>query len=114
MSIARVAKRAGVSTATVSRVLNRVQGVSNRAAEQVWSAVEELKFDVLQAKRGPAIGSKRPALVRPRTGLIAAVTVGHSRDVLRFPVINAVVEGISRAAKPQGFRILLDEISDPA
>jgi LacI family transcriptional regulator len=114
MSIARVAKRAGVSTATVSRVLNRIPGVSPKTSEQVWSAVEELKFDVLGSKRGPAIGSTRSPLVRPRTEIIAAITVGHGRDVLRFPVINAVLEGVQRAAKGRGLRLMIDEIFDPS
>jgi DNA-binding LacI/PurR family transcriptional regulator len=113
MSIARVAKHANVSTATVSRVLNHVPGVSERTAEAVWNAVGELKFDVLQVRRGPTVGSKRNPLVRPRTGIIAAVMLGISRDVLRFPVMNAVIEGIRRASKDSGYRLLLDEILDP-
>jgi LacI family transcriptional regulator len=80
----------------------------------VWTAVEELKFDVMGAKRGPAIGSTRPSLVRPRTEMIAAVTVGHGREVLRFPVITAVLEGVQRAAKSRGLRLMIDEIADPS
>jgi LacI family transcriptional regulator, galactose operon repressor len=44
MSIREVAKRAGVSTATVSRTINRVATVDPHLAKRVWKAVDELSF----------------------------------------------------------------------
>jgi LacI family transcriptional regulator len=44
MSIREVAKRAGVSTATVSRTINRVSTVDPHLAKRVWKAVDELSF----------------------------------------------------------------------
>ena len=44
MDILQVAKRAGVSTATVSRVLNRLPGVRQQTMARVQRAVEELNY----------------------------------------------------------------------
>ncbi len=44
MNLADVAKRAGVGTATVSRVLNDHPGVKNSTRARVYRAIEELKY----------------------------------------------------------------------
>lgn len=44
MDIREIAKRARVSTATVSRTINRIQTVDPRLAKRVWKVVEELGY----------------------------------------------------------------------
>jgi DNA-binding LacI/PurR family transcriptional regulator len=44
MDIREIAKRAGVSTATVSRAINRVPSVNRQLAKRVWSVVDELGY----------------------------------------------------------------------
>jgi len=44
MDIRQVAKRAGVSTATVSRTINSPQQVKPGTARRVWKVIEELKY----------------------------------------------------------------------
>ncbi|MGH9543944.1 MAG: LacI family DNA-binding transcriptional regulator [Terriglobales bacterium] len=44
MDIREIAKRAKVSTATVSRAINRVPSVNPALAKRVWSVVEELGY----------------------------------------------------------------------
>lgn len=44
MNIQEIAKRARVSTATVSRTINRLPSVKPQLAKRVWRAVEELGF----------------------------------------------------------------------
>lgn len=44
MNIHEIAKRAGVSTATVSRTINRVPSVGPRLAKRVWKVVDELGY----------------------------------------------------------------------
>jgi LacI family transcriptional regulator len=44
MDIREIAKRAKVSTATVSRAINRVPTVNPALAKRVWSVVEELGY----------------------------------------------------------------------
>ncbi|HEX4156568.1 MAG TPA: LacI family DNA-binding transcriptional regulator [Acidobacteriaceae bacterium] len=92
MNITAVAKRAGVSTATVSRVMNGTANVSPETAERVREAVEALNFypDV----NARALGSGRSGLY----GLIISditnpyfpelvkafedIAVEHGQDVL--------------------------------
>jgi len=44
MNIREIAKRARVSTATVSRTMNRIPTVQPLLAKRVWKAVEELGY----------------------------------------------------------------------
>src|SRR5215469_16844603 len=44
MDIREIAKRAKVSTATVSRAINRVPTVDPQLAKRVWKVVEELGY----------------------------------------------------------------------
>lgn len=44
MDIREIAKRARVSTATVSRAINRVPTVSPQLAKRVWNVIEELNY----------------------------------------------------------------------
>jgi LacI family transcriptional regulator len=44
ISIRDVAKRAGVSIATVSRTVNRIATVNEELAARVWKAVEEVGY----------------------------------------------------------------------
>src|SRR6202011_5991024 len=44
MDIREIAKRAKVSTATVSRTINRVPSVDPQLAKRVWKVVEELGY----------------------------------------------------------------------
>jgi DNA-binding LacI/PurR family transcriptional regulator len=110
MSIEQVAKYAGVSTATVSRVLNSVPVVSESTVRNVRAAVEALKYDPMEVKRGPRLGTRRGTA--KKCGMIAIMSVGLHREKLRFPVTNAVVEAITRSAKQSGIRVLLDEMPD--
>src|SRR5258708_7242436 len=44
VSIRDVAKRAGVSIATVSRAVNNISTVNAELAERVWKAIEEIGY----------------------------------------------------------------------
>jgi LacI family transcriptional regulator len=92
MNITAVAKRAGVSTATVSRVMNGTANVSPETAKRVREAVEELNF--YPDTNARALGSGRSGLY----GLIISditnpyfpelvkafedIAVEHGQDVL--------------------------------
>jgi DNA-binding LacI/PurR family transcriptional regulator len=111
MSIVRVAKYAGVSTATVSRVLNSVPVVSEETVRNVRAAIEALKYDPFEVKRGPRPGSRRPVPTK-KAGMIALMAVGLDANVPRFHVISGVVDSITRSAKQAGVRVLLENMPD--
>ncbi len=113
ISIAQVAKAAGVSTATVSRVLNDFPGVRSETVHQVRDAVKSLNYRPQRSHSANKSNRPRGSRRSSRTGNIAAITLGQTRDWLELPVMAAVVAGIQRAAMQQGFRLLLDELPDP-
>lgn len=59
MNIHAIAKRAGVSTATVSRTMNRVPTVKPQLAKRVWKAVEELGYFPNMQARALVSGKSR-------------------------------------------------------
>jgi LacI family transcriptional regulator len=115
MSIVGVAKLAGVSIATVSRVLNDVPVVNPRTVEAVRRAVAELGYTPLRAKKN----SKNPArrvgkLPQLRSNQIAVLAVGGNQGWLSMPVMASVLAGITRAAREYDLRLMLDEVPENA
>ena len=113
MSVTRIAEKAGVSIATVSRVLNNSRPVDPRLAERVRKAMEELQLPARQVRRR---GRGRPAgsgsSAKPMT--IAIVAVGNAyRTWFELPVIAAVVAELTRAAQDHHMGILMTEMPDP-
>ncbi len=136
MSIVQIARRAGVSAATVSRVLNDFPGVRRETQDQVRAAARELNYVAPLVKRGPKLGSgkangragglaagratngSRKSASSRRTGAIAVVAVGGSnknwnnKEWLQLPVMAAAVTSIARAASQNGLNVLLEEMWD--
>lgn len=113
MSIAEVAKAAGVSTATVSRVLNDFPGVRIETVQQVRAAVAALRYTPLRVRKPhPGTGSNGLSRSSLKTGNIAVITVGHDSGWLQLPVMASVVSGIQRAAAELGQRLILEELRD--
>jgi LacI family transcriptional regulator len=111
--IIEIAKAAGVSTATVSRVLNNAPGVRVETAQLVRDTLEALRFKrqrIRRRRRHDVAGGVR---VSVRTGSLAVIAVGHSRAWLQMPVMASVVYGIQRACGELGFRLILDDLPDP-
>jgi LacI family transcriptional regulator len=63
MTLEQVARRAKVSTATVSRALNNTPGVSASVRARVMRTVEELKYSPNLHARGLAAGSRSVGLI---------------------------------------------------
>jgi LacI family transcriptional regulator len=111
MSITRVAKHAGVSIATVSRVLNHSPSVKPETARQVWRSIQALQYQKSVTAKTPA-AEKR--MVKG-TGKIAILTVGQPRaDWLSIPVMAEVVSSITQAAQAHNVGVLLEEMPDPS
>jgi DNA-binding LacI/PurR family transcriptional regulator len=88
-----VAHHAGVSTATVSRVLNTPERVNEETRQRVMDAIQQLGYRINVAARH---------LRTNQTRLIAVVIPSISE-----PVINQVVEAVEDAAIEQGYTLLL-------
>jgi len=111
MSLVDVAKRAGVSIATVSRVLNNTPGVRPETIKHVQRALRAASYDPTAVRRGPRHGKRDGK----RTQSIAVLVLGQTQEEwFRLPVFAAVVAGINRAANERGLQVLIDHVLDPA
>jgi DNA-binding LacI/PurR family transcriptional regulator len=107
-----VAQVAGVSRATVSRVINGVRNVSPELHEVVWNAVELIGYVPNRAAR---------SLVTRRTGTIALVVSDsepHDDDpfMSRFfsdPFFGRVVGGLMSVLRPAGVQLALQLVGNP-
>lgn len=101
MNIKKIAERANVSTATVSRLINKTSYISPETAEKVWSAIDELGYYPNVNARGLASG--RSLLL----GLIVS-------DIVN-PFFPELVKSFEEAAMQQGYEIITANTNyDPA
>jgi LacI family transcriptional regulator len=96
VTIADVARHAGVSTAAVSKVLRNAYGVSAEMSERVQSAIAELGYRPHAAARG----------LRGRS-----FTIGLLLDTIRNPFFAEIFEGASEAVASTGFQVLVGSTS---
>jgi LacI family transcriptional regulator len=97
-TIADVAARAGVSLATVSRVLNGNPTVDATLAEKVRTAARELNYTASPLARSLVLG---------RTNTVAVVVPD-----LENPTFHGVLRGLSRAARRDGYHILVADSAE--
>ncbi|WP_345751128.1 LacI family DNA-binding transcriptional regulator [Microbacterium rhizophilus] len=93
VTIADVARRAGVSPATVSRIMNGRFAGEDVVAERVRAAADELSYAPSPLARSLALG---------RTHAIAFVVPD-----LANPAFQSVLAGLSKTAARDGYRVLI-------
>jgi LacI family transcriptional regulator len=93
IGIADVAVKAGVSHATVSRVMNGNFTVDPEIAARVRAAALELKYQPNPVGRSLALGKTD--------------TIGIVVPDLANPTFQAILRGLSRAAAQDGYRVLI-------
>jgi LacI family transcriptional regulator len=93
-----VAKRAGVSTATVSKVLSNTPYFTEETRDKVMRAVAELGYMPNLAAR---------ALSSGRTRIIAVVFPYVLDIIFTDPLVLRILEGIESECSQQGYNILL-------
>jgi LacI family transcriptional regulator len=98
--IADVAKAAGVSMMSVSRVINNKEGVSQETRQAIEQVIQKLDYHPNILARG---------LATQRTGTLGLVVPDVSN-----PFFSGVVRGVERAAFAEGYSILVcDTDEDP-
>jgi len=93
MSIVEVAKLAGVSHATVSRVINRHPRVSPNSTRRVREAMRQLNYKPPIVRRGPRSKVRQGI----RTHNIALLFLGADVSLQHAPIISTLVRGVERA-----------------
>src|SRR6266404_6051715 len=104
--LADVAKKVGVSEATVSRILNGKAGVSDSTREAVLSALDVLGYErptQLRGERARLIGLVLPELQNPIFPALAEVVGGALAQRGFTPVLcTRTAGGLSEADAPHG------------
>jgi transcriptional regulator with XRE-family HTH domain len=98
VTIGDVAAAAGVSRATVSRVMNGRSTVAQDIAERVRQAAESLSYRPSTAARNLALG-------RTRTVALVMPDVGN-------PVFQQILHGVMAAADQDGYRVLVADTAE--
>lgn len=98
IGIADVALKAGVSHATVSRVMNGNVTVDAAIAERVRAAATELNYHPNPVGRSLALGKTD--------------TIGMVVPDLSNPTFQAILRGLSMAAAQDGYRVLIGDSSE--
>ncbi|QAY67009.1 LacI family DNA-binding transcriptional regulator [Paenibacillus protaetiae] len=98
VTIKEVAKQAGVSASTVSRVVSNSSKISEETKQKVRIVMEELGFHINQNARN---------LVRQSTKTIGIVMKSSAGESLHDPFFPEVLRGISAWCHKQGFSICL-------
>ncbi|YCH07561.1 LacI family DNA-binding transcriptional regulator [Arthrobacter sp. alpha11c] len=98
IGIADVAEKAGVSHATVSRVMNGNAAVDPGIAARVRAAAAELKYQPNPVGRSLALGKTD--------------TIGIVVPDLANPTFQAILRGLSIAAAQDGYRVLIADSSE--
>lgn len=110
MSIVQVAKLAGCSHTTVSRVINQKPGVSDEAATRVQAAIRKLNYVPPVKRRGP----QRKGGRRARTGNVAVLMFGAEATPLVAPVASAAIHAIEEALGAEGYSMSFGKVRDEA
>ena len=109
-SIHTIAAHAGVSSATVSRVINHRPGVIAATVNVVRQAMSELGYEPLPAhkRRGPRLEQ-----ARKRNKLrVAVVVVGIDEPALQSPVYTDLLYSIENALRAQNLALILQRVAD--
>ncbi|WP_181905666.1 LacI family DNA-binding transcriptional regulator [Microbacterium bovistercoris] len=99
-TIMDIARAAGVSKATVSRVLNSVPTVNEEIAQRVRQVIDELGYTPSQTARSLSLGVSR--------------TVGVLVPDLGNPMFHQVLHGFNRAAARDGYRVVVADAFEDA
>ena len=95
-TIKEVASAAGVSTQTVSRVINNSPDVSSETRKRVQGVIEKLRYQPSALAR---------SLIRQRSHTLGVATAG-----LKYIGPSRILSGIARAAEEAGYSVLLMEL----
>ena len=104
VTIATVAREAGVSRQTVSNVINTPEVVRAETRDRVREAIASLGYKANQAARQMRTGRSR----------LLAVRIEPARDGINGSVLDRFLHGLTDAAALAGYRVMLYTAADDA
>jgi len=102
VTIEDVARRAGVSVSTVSRVLNRKGRISQQTRQRVFDIARELEYPV-----GPAQTASRR-----RTNTIGIMFNRRLRSLLSDPFYGLVMVGVEESLRQDGYQVFFSTLGE--
>ncbi len=103
-TIKDVAKRAGVTIGTVSRVLNNKKWVSDDCRTKVQAAIKDLHYK-------PQAHARR---LRQKHSQICGLIAPHHTAIFRSSFFTSILEGIEEVAAEKQYRLLLHPLNETA
>ncbi|MCI9888246.1 LacI family DNA-binding transcriptional regulator [Micrococcales bacterium 31B] len=97
-TIGDVARAAGVSRATVSRVMNGRDTVDPKLADLVRAAAENLGYEPSKAAQALSLGK--------------TLSIGIIVPDLANPTFHAALQGVTRAAAADGYRVVVADTAE--
>jgi LacI family transcriptional regulator len=110
MSIVEVARLAGVSNSTVSRVINNHPRVLPETARAVRAAMATLRYTPSDRRPGPKRGPR--ARPKPKTIAIGLFVLGSAADRVT-PGFEQLMRGVSRGVDALGVKLVYQQLPDP-
>ncbi|OJV04078.1 MAG: hypothetical protein BGO12_17370 [Verrucomicrobia bacterium 61-8] len=109
VTIPDVARAAGVSVGTVSRVLNGHPNITRKNLERVQKAIADLQYE--KCRSAEMLVSRRNGS-RVQTGNIGMVYTEMAGDWSNHPLVAAYSMGVERACREKGFHALIEFCGD--
>ncbi len=103
-TIKDVAKRAGVTIGTVSRVLNNKKWVSEDCRKKVLVAIQDLHYK-------PQAHARR---LRQKHSHICGVIAPHHTAIFQSPFFTHIMQGLEEVAAEKQYRLLLHPLNETA
>ena len=110
ITVKDVAASAGVSPATVSRVLNKNHEITRETREAVEKAVRVLGYERSATRRGRRV--VRQGTTPVRLNSIALFIPDNSAVAMLTPLTGQVLHGAEAAARERGYQFLLTRLED--
>lgn len=104
-TLEEIAKLAGVSRSTVSRVINDQPNVRQQVRERVWQIVRETGYQPHAAAR---------SLVTRRTRIVGVLIPEAVTTLFTDPFFLHLLRGITQTCNSQRYQLILSLFNDPA
>ncbi|MRX73270.1 substrate-binding domain-containing protein [Bacillus lacus] len=98
LTIREIAKMAGVSPATVSKIMNNYAGISNETKQKVMNIIETTGYQ-------PTFSAK--SLATKKSNLIGLIYAGKINVELNHPFFNEVINSFKKTVGSHGYDILI-------
>ena len=108
MSLAKVAKLAGVSSSTVSRVINNHPRVAPNTERTVRSAMAELAYVPSERRPGPKSQSRLKSEIKHIALLVFGASTGQST-----PAFSGLLRGVSMGATENNLNLSFNYVPNP-